>query len=407
MKVLHISTSLTGGAALATLRLHEALLDCGVDSRVLTLDEEQNDVLINQYKPLINFQNNKVLSKLLKSLLYHFNIGTGRYWRMHDNARKGHDCVYSYPISPYRIENHPLVKWADIIHLHWCNNFINYPSFFKKIKKPIVWTFHDISIGYGGFHFKRDHDTLLPYYQQLENEFLAIKRKALAEIDNLTIISLSEEMSDFIQNIDFLKNKTSHIIPNSVNTSLFQLSDKHNCRELLNLPKDKTILLFVSEYVQTPSKGLYLLKQAISEIEHENTLVCIVGNYDKEMPKEDIIDTQYFGKITDTNVLSQLYSASDYLVVPSFQEVCPQTPLESMACGTPVVVFPTGAMKDYVTSEVGVVCKDCTVEALKVGLSQAMQSNYDHSSIRQYVSDNFNPTKIAQEHIDVYKSVLE
>ncbi|MFT6982573.1 MAG: hypothetical protein ACJAUD_001340, partial [Crocinitomicaceae bacterium] len=34
MKILHVNTYNTGGAAKACLRLHEALLDNGVDSKV-------------------------------------------------------------------------------------------------------------------------------------------------------------------------------------------------------------------------------------------------------------------------------------------------------------------------------------------------------------------------------------
>ena len=405
MRILHITTSLSGGAALAALRLHKALLDCGVDSRVLTLDADSPDESIFRFKPLIDFQNDSLTTKIARGLLYRINIGMGRYWRMHDKARKGHECIYSYPVSPYLVECHPLVKWADIIHLHWCNNFINYPSFFRKVNKPIVWTFHDIAIGYGGFHFKNDHDALLPYYQQLEEEFMTIKRKALRACDNLNIVSLSKEMYRYTQTIDYLKNKKNYIIPNSVDTSLFRPFDKLESRKLLNLPADKTILLFVSEFVETPSKGLHLLKQAVKELDADKMLVCIVGNYDTKTKESDTIDTRYFGKVTDNETLSRLYSASDFLVMPSSQEVCPQTPLESMACGTPVVVFPTGAMKDYVKPEVGVVCKDYTLESLKEGLSKAMLKSYDSSTIRQYVSDNFSPQMIAIMHIDVYHSL--
>ena len=407
IRILHITTHLTGGAALAAFRLHQALLDNGMDSRVLTLDGEIEDKHIVHYKPLLDLRQPKGLAKMTKSVLYKLNIGMGRYWRMHDEARKGHECQYTYPVSSYRVEKHPLVNWADIIHLHFCDNFINYPTFFKKVKKPIVWTLHDIGIGYGGFHYKNDHERLLPYFRQIEDEFLNIKRATLLKAERIHIVSLSKEMYNFTKSIDYLKDKQNTIIPNSVDPKQFQALDRFKSRDDLELPREKTILLFVSEFVETQSKGLNILKQAIESFDRTNILLGIVGNYNNRLPQNDTIETRYFGKVSDSETMSKLYSASNFLVVPSSQESFGQTPLESMSCGTPVVVFPTGAMKDYVHEEQGVVCSSCTVSALKDGLDKAMNNTYDRIKLREYVSDNFSPSIIANMYIDAYKTVSE
>lgn len=402
MKVLHISTHQTGGAALAAFRLHRSLVDKGVDSRMLTLDGDCDDNNIVCYKPVFAFQK----SKIFKSILYRLGISIGHYWRMHDKVRKGHECHYTYPVSLYRAENNPLIKWADIIHLHLCDDLINYPTFFRKIKKPIVWTLHDIGIGYGGFHYKNDHDALLPYYKELETEFLIIKSDSISKARNLSIVSLSQEMYDFTKKIDYLRDKPNHIVLNSVDSTIFQMFDKKQCRSELCFPQDKTILLFVSEYVEVQSKGLSLLKEAIRSMHQENILLCIVGNHSADLPSKDIIATRYFGKITDSVLLSKVYSAADFLVVPSSQEVCCQTPMEAMSCGTPVVVFPSGAMKDYVRPEQGVVCKDCSLESLKEGLTEALKKEYNGEQLRNYAIENFSPKRIAEEYIMVYKKAL-
>lgn len=403
MKVLHISTHRTGGAALAAFRLHRSLIDNGVDSRMLILDGDCDDNLVVRYKPVFDFHS----SRIFKSTLYRLGIGIGRYWRMHDVARRGHECQYTYPVSLYRVEKHPLVKWADVIHLHFCDDFINYPTFFKKVKKPIVWTLHDIGIGYGGFHYKNDQERLLPYFKEIETEFIKIKRKSINQSSNLSIVSLSKEMFEFCHNVDYLKNRLNYIIPNGVDISQFKILDRNECRNKLCLSSEKKILLFVAEYVQTKSKGLDLLKEAIATIDKDNILLCIVGNYPKDMPENDIIDTRYFGKVHDVNTLSIIYSAANFLVVPSTQESFGQTPMEAMSCGTPVVVFPSGAMKDYVCPGQGIVCKDCSLQALKDGLKKALHNHYDRSAIREYVGKNFSPDIIANMHVELYESILK
>lgn len=403
MKVLHISTHQTGGAALAAFRLHRSLIDNGVESRMLTLDGDCDDNLVVRYKPIFDFHS----SRILKSTLYRLGIGIGHYWRMHDKARKGHECQYTYPVSLYRVERNPLVKWADIIHLHFCDDFINYPTFFKKIKKPIVWTLHDIGIGYGGFHYRDDYNALLPYFESIEKEFCRIKCETLSIVNNLSIVSLSQEMYNFTKTIEYIADKPNRIIYNSVDTNTFVMKDRLKSREKLHLPQDKTILLFICENVHTKSKGLEVLKECIESFDKQDIMLCVVGNYDPEITKKDRINTIYFGKITDYELLSSIYSAANYLVVPSSQEVCPQTPLESMSCGTPIVVFPTGAMKEYVHPEQGVVCRDCSLLALRDGLIKAMQQHYDRKAIREYVYNNFSPTIIANMYIDFYESILK
>lgn len=403
MKVLHISTHQTGGAALAAFRLHHSLIDNGVDSRMLTLDGDCADNNVVCYKPVFDFQK----SKIFKSILYRLGIGIGRYWRVHDKARKGHECQYTYPVSLYRVERHPLVKWADVIHLHFCDDFINYPTFFKKVKKPIVWTLHDISIGYGGFHYKNDYDALLPYYKELETAFLKIKSDSISKARNLSIVSLSQEMYNLTKKIDYLSDKPNIIVLNSVDSTKFQLFDKKQCRSELGIPQDKIILLFVSEYVEVQSKGLALLKDAILSMHQENILLCIVGNHSADLHSKDIVATRYFGKIKDSVLLSKIYSAADLLVVPSTQESFGQTPMEAMSCGTPVVVFPSGAMKDYVCPGQGIVCKDCSLQALKDGLNKALHNHYDRSAIREYVGKNFSPDIIANMHVELYESILK
>ena len=402
MKVLHISTHQTGGAALAAFRLHRSLIDNGVNSRMLTLDGDCDDNNVVYYKPVFAFHK----SKIFKSIIYRLGIGIGRYWRMHDKVRKGHECQYTYPVSLYRVERHPLVKWADAIHLHFCDDFINYPTFFRKVKKPIVWTLHDIGIGYGGFHYKNDYNALIPYYKELESEFLRIKSDSISKARYLSIVSLSQEMYDFTKTLDYLRDKPNHIVFNSVDSSQFLMFDKSQCRSELGLPQDKTILLFVSEYVEVQSKGLSLLKEAILSMHKENILLCIVGNHSADLPSKDIVATRYFGEITDYVLLSKIYSAANLLVVPSSQEVCCQTPMESMSCGTPVVVFPSGAMKDYVCPEQGVVCNDCSLVSLKEGLTKALEKEYNREQLRNYAIENFSPARIAEEYIMVYKNAL-
>ena len=89
-----------------------------------------------------------------------------------------------------------------------------------------------------------------------------------------------------------------------------------------------------------------------------------------------------FGVISEPTQLAQVYSAADLFMLPSLEDNLPNTMLESLACGTPVVGFPVGGVVDFVrTKETGFIAQDCSAEALAAALTQALQA--DLSSFQQ------------------------
>lgn len=66
MKILCISTSKTGSATLATLHIHQAHQDYGVESCVLTFDGESYDNTVFVFKPPIKLRDTSDLLILIK-----------------------------------------------------------------------------------------------------------------------------------------------------------------------------------------------------------------------------------------------------------------------------------------------------------------------------------------------------
>ncbi|MDR2993391.1 MAG: hypothetical protein LBV11_06090, partial [Bacillus cereus] len=107
---------------------------------------QQNNVYMSE-------KDNSFIAKISRKL----NIDNVTLHKKKLDKLEGKYEIASIPFSSYRLENHPLIKEADIIHLHWiADNFLNYPTFFKNIKQPIVWTLHDINPFRGIFHFDGD-----------------------------------------------------------------------------------------------------------------------------------------------------------------------------------------------------------------------------------------------------------
>ena len=131
MRVLHISTYDFGGAGLAAWRIHSAMRSANVESMMLVKEKRSNDESVvssvpnlNQYQP----PKGKVLRKIKKVLRKRGRCLTPLeiLEQQKNKIQAETGAFYTLPISNYDLSDHPLVQWADIIHLHWIANFVDY-----------------------------------------------------------------------------------------------------------------------------------------------------------------------------------------------------------------------------------------------------------------------------------------
>jgi glycosyltransferase involved in cell wall biosynthesis len=305
----------------------------------------------------------------------------------------------------HSLTSHPWIKEADIIHLHWIANFIDFPSFFKNIKKPIVWTLHDLNPLLGCFHYLDSNQKASSQLLTIEKECINIKRKALSNNGNINVVAISKQMQKAISANKTLGKYPITLINNGVDTEKYIPYDKKTSRKELNIPNEMIVFMFSSSFLDDTHKGLKELINALEAAKIRNFFLLCIGNY-REIPKTTF-PIRCTGYISDENLLSQYYSAADYFVMPSFQEAFAQTPLEAMSCGTPVIAFPCSGTDDLINDSNGIICKDFTVDALIEGIKIALTRKYDSNTIRKYIIENFSYEIIAQKYIDLYKKILK
>ena len=409
MKVVHIATTDHGGAALGMINLHEALLTIGVESRILVAQKTthlDSIVCMNPNHNLYRWSNNRIIRKIQKVMRHRGKWLTvvERWDKQIEKSSANHSIVwYTSPLSYYDLSKHPLVIDADIVHLHWVGNFLDYPTFFNGVNKPIVWTLRDENPGLGGFHYTSDKKDFVQYYNHIEESFLEIKRQALLQRDDITLIALSNAMKSFCSKVDYLKNKKVVKIYNPIDGAQFNLIDQVKAREALNIKGDSLVISFVSVSLKDRRKGLAQLIEALELCDKPVKLLCVgINDFFAEKAPNIIC----FGIIENSQLLSLIYSASDVFVTPSSQESFGKTTIEAMLCGKPVISTATGIAPEIIDEDSGSIINSTEPTEIAHAINEVSKRSYDSAAIRAKALQLFGPISIAQQHIDLYNSLL-
>lgn len=377
MKILLVNSYDVGGAAKACIRLHDGILDEGISSKIL-FKNKNNDIKFSEKFDFELKKRNKAVKfkYFFKRVLIFLKILKIKESKenVYLNARRSELEFFSYPYSNFDITTSKLYKEADIINLHWVANFLDYESFFKKNKKPVVWTLHDMNPFTGGEHFTElslgMDDLGLPKQRiitknesKIFKENIEIKLRALKNVANLHIVVLCNWMKSEVEKSELFKNYKTHLIPNGVDTKIFKFRDKNFSREVLNIPLNKKVILFVADSIDNYRKGFLFLEKALNEFKTDDVILCAIGKNNDLLNKHNNIIK--LGHINDERLMSMAYSAADVFVIPSLMDNLPNTILESVLCGTPVIGFPVGGIVDVVENGInGLITKEISVNSL-------------------------------------------
>lgn len=411
--VLQLSTfHWEGGAGVAAARLHQALLNAGVDSNLMVSEISQPSPQTMAWADT-DWKSKKAWGNFVLERLSFFPHEKDKSVRF----------AFSPAVAGADISDHPLVKQASIIHLHWINfGFLSIQSLEKlfSLGKPVVWTLHDMWTFTGGCHYNRgcerylSHCCYCPYLKKPGEYDIAFaqfeKKLGLYQKANLTLVSPSRWLDDLVQKAALTKGMPSLAIPNCIDTNFFKPGDRIAARNALGLPNDKQLLLFAGANTQDPRKGFKYFQEAMCHPDLADAEVIILGKGKAENFRNMPVKVHFLGKISDAGQMVQAYNAADMLVVPSLEDNLPNTIMEAMACGTPAVGFGTGGIPEMIGHlESGFLSAPKSASLLSEGIQWVLKHNENgavSASARRKVLQHYSEEVVARQYSQLYDSLL-
>jgi len=280
----------------------------------------------------------------------------------------------------------------------------------KELGIPFVVTFHALG------HIRRIHQG---DNDQFPKERLTIEEEAVREA-RMIVAECPQDRKDLMTYYHAPAEKIT-VIPCGVNAEELYPVNKSVARSLLGIPYDEKVLLQLGRMV--PRKGVDNVIMALAKVRcrSSNVRLLIVGG-DVDTAKEltrlkqlasdlKVSDKVYFLGQKSRQELKYYYTAADIFITTAWYEPFGITPLEAMACGTPVIGSKVGGIKYSVADgHSGVLVPPKDPEALARTITTLLQSpailrEMGNNALRR-VNKLFTWELVARDMQAVYEGII-
>lgn len=314
----------------------------------------------------------------------------------------------------------------DLLHLHNLHGFyLQVEALFEYLKEkdlPVVWTLHDCwpYTGHCAYYDKNGcegflsgcercpyHASAYPYALFKDNaaESFRRKKRAFSGVDRLTVATPSVWLAGEVKR-SFLKEYPVRVVPNGIDLSEFSAEGRKRGK------RAKKRALGVAN-VWEERKGLGFFME-LADMLPENYEIELVGlspgqirRLSGRYPEERL---RLNPRTASAGELACKYREADVFVNPTLEDNFPTVNLEALACGTPVVTFPTGGSPETVDDSCGV----CTREKSAGELCGAVRLVCEETDGRRFTpeacrsrAELFDKRKKYREYLELYQEMLK
>ncbi len=188
-------------------------------------------------------------------------------------------------------------------------------------------------------------------------ETLLKDKKELFDNPLLTIVAPSRWMADCAAKSAVFRNHRIEVIPNGIDTSAFSPMPKAYAKKSFGISERSKAILFCAFDGDEKRKGFSDFAAAIeyamsnpklrSKFEKSEFELLFLGEKHQRVDRIKL-PVKNLGLFHSEAKVAMAYAAADLFVLPSLEENFPNTMLEAMSCGTPVIAYSTGGIPEAI-----------------------------------------------------------
>lgn len=322
-----------------------------------------------------------------------------------------------------------LILWMkelapDIIHIHNLHGYyLNVSSLFSSLNTmsiPVVWTLHDCwpitghcvhfqSVGCTNWITGCHHCPQLAQYPRslfMDQSARNYKQKKalFTGNKNLHLVVVSDWMKRVVSK-SFLKDYPISVISNGIDTDVFHRDTSHSAGLRSRYDLDGKVILLGVASTWSKEKG-YDEWLALRKALPEKYAIVLIGVNERQ--QAECADYGIIGlpKTSTVDDLVAWYSTSDLTLSLSLGESFGLTIAESLACGTPVVVYDNTALPELVSDETGMVAGNLDINSVAECVYALASSPKSPDACIKEARKRFRIQDNLSRYMELYNSVL-
>ena len=403
MRVLHISESdYNGGASIAQYRLHRGLIESGINSRMLVFDKITDDESV------------MLIDGNVRKKIRAYNLALNMFLSRITGFTKKH--YVKFPGLGIGILNKRHYSSADIVNLGWVERGLLTIADIKKIPCPVVWTAHTlwpISDGSQYYYqdgyqsFKRTEIPPVPgcYFEK----YLRKYRRYNWRNRNDWVACPSKWVTSLAMTTPFFDKSRIRNIGHYIDTEYWQPINKLKARNEFGFKSDKFIIYLGAVNISNNAiKGYELGLEVIEKLSNKygNKIQFVIFGSGIKLDELSRFNVIQLGKISHEKMRA-LFSAADCCLNTSTVETFCLVVQESMACGTPCVAFPVGAIHEMIDhKENGYLAKPFDLNDLIAGIEWVIEDSKRLADLgkkaRKKICEGYSKKNTVEKYIELY-----
>lgn len=389
MRIAQITTSYSGGAGIAAMRMAECLKSVGQKTTVVS--QRNSRLRTSLSSKVITFAQAKFL-------------------------QSGSDLMTTLSVSTLDLLD---LNKFEVLHFHSIYNLTNVRKLLQYVdQRKIFITLHDQRLLTGGCHYAGTCTNFLsncaecPKSRQKFQKMVAREKFRINELinhPNVVLISPSNWLANLVSEITNGKKK-AFVIRNPIpqlETGAGR-SYKENSQLGDQIPNRKKVIGFIAENLQNPYKGLRDFKEALkllSTNERSRIKILILGNGKNilELDHLEVIKKNF----KNSTERESLILGMDLVVVPSAQDNYPNVIGESLMCGTPVLTSKVGGLGEITIPFALHSIDTKSPESFKEAIIESLSKVHDRHSIMNEAEKRFGFKEIGHQIFELYRGELK
>lgn len=342
------------------------------------------------------------------------------------------NTLFTGETTAWDISNSSEIKECDLINIHWVSEFLNSKSihYLSELKKPIVWTLHDERAFTGGCHYTygcngfksncSDCPQLQTSLHWLAEKNFENRMKFIRQIP-IHFVTPSKWLKNKLISSSVFNNALHRVsvIRNSLNLDIFKPASyqkKISIRKKNGLPENNICILIGCFSWEEERKGFKYLLQSLQQLSKtlkdnsydKNITLVSMGDGDFKIKG---IEHKNLGFISGEMIISEIISCCDIFINMSREDNLPNTIIESLACGVPVISTGVGGIPEmYDLKKSGrIVTRDDSKsmhDALLLFVNNPELIRESKKNARSDAEKNYSPRIQASKYFELFRKEI-